>query len=184
GMGYAIAKAFAEAGAAVVLHGKDPGKLAAAKAQLAKAVPGTELAAHAADLADAAAVARLVEAAGRIDILVNNAGPTEPRPALEITDAEWQRFLDIYVMSSARLARHHMREMIARGWGRILFSAATIPGGMRGEMVHWGTCKAALLGMSRGLAEAAAGTGVTVNAYLPGPTHTEDSFMERAKHFV
>lgn len=184
GMGYAIAKAFAESGAAVVLHGRDADRLAEARTRLANEVPGAELAVHAADLADGSAVTRLADTVGRLDIIVNNAGPTEPRPAFEIGDAEWQRFLDIYVMSAARLARRHLPEMVSRGWGRVLFSAALTPGGMRGEMVHWGTCKAALLGMSRGFAEAVAGTGVTVNAYLPGPTHSEESFMARAKHLI
>jgi NAD(P)-dependent dehydrogenase (short-subunit alcohol dehydrogenase family) len=184
GMGFAIAKQLAASGAAVVIHGRDAARIEAARTSILAEVPGAEVAGHAADLTDADAVTRLAEGVGRLDIIVNSAGPTEPRAAFEIEDAEWQRFLAIYVLAPAKLARRHMPGMVERGWGRVLFSGALTPGGMRGEMVHWGTCKAAVLGMSRGLAEAVAGTGVTVNAYLPGPTHTEDSFMSRGKHLI
>jgi NAD(P)-dependent dehydrogenase (short-subunit alcohol dehydrogenase family) len=180
GMGYAIAKGLAEAGAAVVVHGRSEESVSAARARLAKEVPGADLTGHAAELADAGAVSRLAGAISRVDILVNNAGPIESRPFFEIGDAEWQRFFDIYVMAPVRLARELTRPMVDRGWGRVLFSAGVTSGFMPGEMVHYGACKAALLGLSRGLAESCARTGVTVNAFLPGPTHTEESFNARA----
>jgi NAD(P)-dependent dehydrogenase (short-subunit alcohol dehydrogenase family) len=119
-----------------------------------------------------------------VDILVNNAGPTESRPFFDIADEEWQRFFDVYVMAAVRLARSYARRMVDRGWGRVLFSAAATSGYMSGEMVHWGACKAAVLGLARGLAENVAGTGVTVNAFIPGPTHTEESFLARAGDLV
>jgi NAD(P)-dependent dehydrogenase (short-subunit alcohol dehydrogenase family) len=185
GMGNAIAKGMAEAGAAVVVHGRSDERVTEACTRLAREVPGAELSGHAAELADADAVNRLIADVPQVDILVNNAGPIGSQPFFEATDEEWQHFLDVYVMAAVRLARHHAHRMIERGRGRVLFSAGVTagftPGADDGRLVCWGTCKAALLGLSRGLAETAAGTGVTVNAFIPGPTHTEASFMTRAQ---
>jgi NAD(P)-dependent dehydrogenase (short-subunit alcohol dehydrogenase family) len=184
GMGYAIAKSLAAAGAAVVVHGRTPERVEAARARLTTEVPGAVVRGQAAELAERDAVSRLVAAAPEVDILVTSAGPTEGKPFLDIGDDEWQRYLDVYVMSAVRLARHYLRPMMDRGFGRVLFSAAVVSGFVPGEgglMAHWGTCKAALLGLSRALAEYAKGTGVTVNAFLPGPAHSEQSFMSRAR---
>src|SRR5438093_816109 len=160
-MGYAIARGLAEAGAAVAVHGRSDERVRAACASLAQAVPGAELSGHVAELSDAGAVDRLIAEAPQLDILVNNAGPIESQPFFDITDEEWQRFFDVYVMAAVRLARHHARRMMDRGWGRVLFSAGVTSGFMPGEMVHYGASKAALLGLSRGLAERCAGSGVT-----------------------
>jgi len=185
GMGYAIAKGLAEAAATVVVHGRSDERVTAACARLAREVPGAELAGHAAELADAEAVDRLIAEVPQVDILVNNAGPIGSESFFETTDAEWRHFLDVYVMAAVRLARHHAHRMIDRGWGRVLFSAGVTagftPGADDGRLVCWGACKTALLGLSRGLAEVAAGTGVTVNAFIPGPTHTEESYMTRVQ---
>lgn len=185
GMGYAIAKGLAEAGAAVVVHGRSNERVAATRKRLLEEHPDADVSAVAADLADEAAVDRLIGAMPMVDILVNNAGPIPSSPFFAITAEEWRRYFDVYVTAAARLAQHHLRQMIDRRWGRMLFSAGVTAGFSPGpEAAHvltaWITCKAALLGMSRGLAEIAANSGVTVNAFIPGPTHTEESYMSRA----
>jgi NAD(P)-dependent dehydrogenase (short-subunit alcohol dehydrogenase family) len=120
----------------------------------------------------------LTTAIPTVDILVNNAGPIPSVPFLEATDEDWQRYQDIYVTAAARLSRHYLPRMIESGWGRILCSAGMTcsytPGdrAVAGAMIAWLTSKAALLGLARGLAELAAGTSVTVNAFIPGPAHT------------
>jgi NAD(P)-dependent dehydrogenase (short-subunit alcohol dehydrogenase family) len=125
-------------------------------------------------------VTRLIEEVVAVDILVSNAGPTETKPFFDLADEDWERFWRIYVASPVRLARHFVKRMVENGWGRVLFNAHVVSGMQQGEMVHWGTCKAALLGLSRGLAENVVASGVTVNAFIPGPTHTEESYMTRA----
>jgi NAD(P)-dependent dehydrogenase (short-subunit alcohol dehydrogenase family) len=180
GMGYAIAKRLAEAGAVVVLHGRSDRHLEHARQRLTTEVAGAKVSGVVADLDDASAVTQLIQDVAPVDILVSNAGPTESKPFFDLTDHDWERFWAIYVASPVRLARHFVKRMVEKGWGRVLFNAHVVSGMQQGEMVHWGTCKAALLGLSRGLAENVVASGVTVNAFLPGPTHTEESFMTRA----
>jgi NAD(P)-dependent dehydrogenase (short-subunit alcohol dehydrogenase family) len=108
-----------------------------------------------------------------VDILVNNLGIYEPRPFIEITDEDWQRLFEVNVMSGVRLARHYLPGMLARNWGRIIFIASESAIATPVEMIHYGMTKSAQLAISRGLAEATKGTGVTVNSVLPGPTRSE-----------
>ncbi|NKC34326.1 SDR family NAD(P)-dependent oxidoreductase [Falsiroseomonas selenitidurans] len=173
GIGFAAAVELARLGARVVVNGRDAQATAAALDRLRRLVPGAEGLAVAADLGTAAGAAALVEAVPKADILVNNVGIYEPKPALEIPDEDWMRLFEVNVMSGVRLSRAYMPGMMARRWGRVVFvsseSALQIPV----EMVHYGLTKTAQLALSRGLAETAAGTGVTVNAVLPGPTRTE-----------
>jgi len=104
---------------------------------------------------------------------VNNVGIFEPKPFAEIPDADWFRFFEVNVMSGVRLSRHYLPAMLKKNWGRILFvsseSAVQIPA----EMVHYGMTKTAQISVARGIAESVAGTGVTVNSILPGPTASE-----------
>ena len=108
-----------------------------------------------------------------VDVLVNNVGIFEPKPFTEISDSDWYRLFEINVMSGVRLSRHYLPEMLKRNWGRILFisseSAVQIPA----EMVHYGMTKTAQVAIARGIAETAAGSGVTVNSILAGPTESE-----------
>ena len=135
-------------------------------------MPGARLGTVQADLATAGA-ASICAAHPDVDILVNNAGYFAPKSFTEITDDDWQYMLDVNVMSGVRLSRYYLPRLLAANWGRIVFlsseSALQIPA----EMIHYGVSKTALLGVSRGLAELTAGTGVTVNAVLPGPTRSE-----------
>ena len=169
-MGYAIAKAFAEAGASVVLNGRSEHHVAAAEEHLRERVPAASVAAVAADVATTAGVDRIIATAPETDILVCNAGTPEPKDFFEITDDGWEQQFHLHVMAGVRLSRHYAQGMRERQWGRILFNASDTGGFALGEMVHYGTTKTALLGLSRGLAETLRGSGVTVNAFLPGPT--------------
>ncbi|MBK5247929.1 MAG: SDR family oxidoreductase [Actinomycetales bacterium] len=173
GIGLAIAKGLAECGASVVLNGRSEERVALALSRLRGAVPGAEVNGVAADLGTAGGVDTLVSAVPRTDILVNNLGIFDPRPFLEIDDDEWDRFFQVNVMSGVRLSRAYLPGMLEADSGRIVFvsseSALQIPP----EMIHYGMTKTAQLAVSRGLAEMCAGTGVTVNAILSGPTASE-----------
>jgi len=181
GIGFAIAAGLAAAGAAVVLNGRKEHGVREAVARLAGQVRGARVEGVAADLATAAGAAHFIDRAGSADILVNNLGIFDPKPFGEIPDAEWERFFQANVMSGVRLSRHHLPAMLARNWGRIVFisseSAVQIPV----EMIHYGMTKTAQLALSRGLAEMTAGTGVTVNAVLPGPTRSDGAVDFLAK---
>ncbi len=169
GIGFAIAQGLALAGAQVVLNGRTQARVDAALAQLA----APSAIGVAADLATVEGVTAFLAAAGTADILVNNMGIFEMKPFQEITDEEWHRFFDTNVMSGIRLSRHYLPAMAAKGWGRVVFISSESGMNIPVEMIHYGMTKTAQLAISRGLAEAMAGTGVTVNAVLPGPTRSE-----------
>jgi NAD(P)-dependent dehydrogenase (short-subunit alcohol dehydrogenase family) len=186
GMGYAIARALAEAGAEVHLHGRSADGVRSALEQLRHECPSSVAHGHAYELADSDQVAALLRAVPDVDILVNNTGPTRSRSVLDIDPDEWQRYLNTYVTAGMLLGRAYLPKMSARGWGRVLYGAGVTcsfsPGDtdVAATMTAWLTSKAAMLGLARSLAEVAAGTGVTVNAFIPGPTHTEESFLAQA----
>jgi NAD(P)-dependent dehydrogenase (short-subunit alcohol dehydrogenase family) len=167
GIGFAIAARLAKEGAAVVVNGRT-------QERVDKAVKESG-AAHglAADLGTDDGIRACTERFPTIDILVNNLGIFEPKPFEEITDADWRRFFEVNVLSGVRLSRHYIGPMKENNWGRIVFisseSALQIPV----EMIHYGMTKTAQLAISRGIAETTAGTAVTVNSVLPGPTESE-----------
>jgi NAD(P)-dependent dehydrogenase (short-subunit alcohol dehydrogenase family) len=173
GIGFAIARGLAESGAAVVVNGRSQQRVDAAIAQLREEFPSARVEGIAGDLSTAAGVAAFLPKAGVADILVNNLGIFEPKPFDAIPDADWQRFFETNVMSGIRLSRHYLPAMVSRGWGRIVFISSESGLNIPAEMIHYGMTKTAQLAVSRGLAESAAGTGVTVNAVLPGPTRSE-----------
>jgi len=181
GIGYAIAEILAAEGAHVILNGRNGERVHTACTRIRESDPKASVKGCAADLANAAGVDSLIAQAGQIDILVNNMGIFEPKPFEDIPDADWMRLFEINVMSGVRLSRHYLPGMKQRDWGRIVFlsseSALQIPP----EMIHYGMTKTAQLAVARGLAETTAGTGVTVNAVLPGPTASEGvgRFVER-----
>jgi NAD(P)-dependent dehydrogenase (short-subunit alcohol dehydrogenase family) len=184
GIGFAIAYGLAESGAAVVINGRSQSSVDAAKARLAQKFPQVKIDGLAADLATAPGVAAFLQRAGEADILVNNLGIFEPKPFAEITDDDWHRFFDTNVMSGIRLSRHFLPAMLQRDWGRIVFISSESALNIPVEMIHYGMTKTAQLAVSRGLAESVAGTGVTVNAVLPGPTRSEgvgDFFAKLAR---
>ena len=173
GIGFAIAQTLAQEGARVVLNGRDQGRVDAACTRLRELVAGAQVSGFAADLGTAQGCAAMTAQFPAVDVLVNNLGIFDPRPFEQITDAEWQHMTEVNVMSGVRLSRHYLPAMKARNWGRIVFISSESGANIPAEMVHYGMTKAAQLAVSRGIAETTAGTGVTCNAVLPGPTWTE-----------
>ncbi len=174
GIGYAIAESLAREGCRVIINGRTQNRVDAALAKLTgPAGLSVDAVGLAADLGTAQGVAETVARFPQVDILVNNMGIFEPKAFEDIHDEDWLRFFEVNVMSGVRLSRHYLPRMKAAGWGRIIFisseSAVQIPA----EMIHYGMTKTAQLAISRGLAETTAGTGVTVNSVLPGPTASE-----------
>lgn len=171
GIGHAIATSLAREGARVIVNGRTQSSVDAAVAEISAATGGAVLG-FAGDLSTAAAAEALHAAHPGVEILINNLGIFEPKPFEDIPDADWLRFFDVNVVSGVRLARLYLPEMRRRDWGRVVFisseSAVQIPA----EMIHYGTTKTAQLAVSRGLAESLAGTGITVNCVLPGPTRS------------
>jgi NAD(P)-dependent dehydrogenase (short-subunit alcohol dehydrogenase family) len=170
GIGYAIAKGLAQAKAAVVVNGRSQASVGQAVAQLRAAVPGATVRGAAMDLASAAGCTALAAAEPVADILINNLGIYGPRDFFDTPDEEWTRFFEVNVMSGVRLSRSYLPGMMQRGWGRVVFVSSESAINIPADMIHYGFTKTAGLSIARGLAKRAAGTGVTVNAVLPGPT--------------
>ena len=173
GIGRAIAEGLARAGASVVINGRGTARVSKALEELRQLFPEAEITGVAADLSTAEGAATLIAGAADADILVNNMGTARPQPFAEITDADWLELFQYNVMSGVRMSRHHLPRMVQRGWGRVVFISSESAVNIPKEMIDYGMTKTAQLAISRGLAESAAGTGVTVNAVLPGPTRSE-----------
>jgi len=173
GIGFAIARSLAQEGAHVCVNGRTQVRVDSAIKAIEADVPDARVTGIAADFADASGAETMTGKLASVDILVNNVGIFEPKPFAEITDSDWYRFFEINVMSGVRLARHYLPEMLKKNWGRIIFisseSAVQIPA----EMVHYGMTKTAQVAIARGIAETTAGSGVTVNSILAGPTESE-----------
>jgi NAD(P)-dependent dehydrogenase (short-subunit alcohol dehydrogenase family) len=173
GIGLAIARELALLGAEVAVNGRTATRVAGAIEVLRSTVKAGRFAAVPGDVGSAAGVAAVVAELPEVDILVNNAGIFEPKPFFSIEDADWNRFFEVNVMSGVRLSRHYAAGMAKRGFGRVIFVSSESGVQIPVEMVHYGVTKTAQLAVARGLAETLAGTGVTVNAVLPGPTLSE-----------
>jgi NAD(P)-dependent dehydrogenase (short-subunit alcohol dehydrogenase family) len=180
GIGLAIAAALAAEGAKVVVNGRTKLRVDAALISLQQSVPGADLRGVAADLGTAAGVDAFLRQVPAADVLVNNLGIFEPKPFLEIPDADWMRFFEVNVLSGVRLSRAYLPGMLQKHWGRIIFISSESAQHIPAEMIHYGTTKTAQVAVARGLAESVAGTGVTVNSVLPGPTASEGAgaFLE------
>ena len=181
GIGFAAAKQLAREGVSVIVNGRTSERVTAAVNAIRDDVPGADVSGVPADLGTAEGCATLIAHVPDADILVNNVGIFEPKPFEDIPDEDWLRFFEVNVLSGVRLSRHYIGGMRGRNWGRIVFvsseSAVQIPA----EMIHYGMTKTAQLAVARGLAETTAGSGVTVNAVLPGPTASEgvSTFVSR-----
>jgi NAD(P)-dependent dehydrogenase (short-subunit alcohol dehydrogenase family) len=170
GIGLATARGLAAAGAKVVVNGRTPDAVERAVKAVGTAAHGAGVAGFAADLGDARGCDALVAEHPSCDILVNNLGVYGEQDFFAIPDTEWTRFFEANVMSGVRLSRAYLPAMIGRGWGRIVFVASESALNIPADMIHYGFTKTAQLSIARGLAKRAAGTGVTVNSVLPGPT--------------
>jgi NAD(P)-dependent dehydrogenase (short-subunit alcohol dehydrogenase family) len=173
GIGLAVAKSLAAEGAKVYVNGRTQARVdAAVTAVRSYGGPGS-VEGIAADFTSAAGAEAICARLAEVDVLVNNVGIFEPKPFVEIPDEDWYRLFEVNVMSGVRLSRHYLPGMLRKNWGRILFisseSAVQIPA----EMVHYGMTKTAQVAVARGIAESTAGTGVTVNSILAGPTESE-----------
>jgi NAD(P)-dependent dehydrogenase (short-subunit alcohol dehydrogenase family) len=173
GIGRATAEGLARAGAAVVVNGRGAERVDEAVRQMQEAFPGKSISGIAADLSTAAGSEAFLAEVPDADILVNNVGTAFLRDFPDITDDDWLSLFQLNVMSGVRMARHYLPKMMARGWGRVVFVSSESGVNIPKEMIDYGMTKTAQLAISRGLAEWAAGTGVTVNAVLPGPTRSE-----------
>lgn len=173
GIGLAIATALAAEGCRVIVNGRTQAALDAAFARIRAQVPDARLEGVAADLATAAGTAEVVARFPAVDVLVNNVGIYQRKAFEDIPDEDWQRFFDVNVMSGVRLSRAYLPGMKARDWGRIVFISSESAIHIPAEMVHYGMTKTAQLAVSRGIAETCAGTHVTCNAVLPGPTRSD-----------
>ena len=173
GIGHAVAKGLAAAGAEVTVNGRTQAKVDGAIAAIKKAVPGAKVRGIAASVSTVEGCNTIVTALPEVDILINNAGIFEPKDFFETPDEDWSRFFEVNVMSGVRLSRAYMQGMLKRNWGRIVFISSESALNIPKEMIHYGMTKAAQLAVSRGLAEITRGTAVTVNSVLPGPTMSE-----------
>jgi NAD(P)-dependent dehydrogenase (short-subunit alcohol dehydrogenase family) len=180
GIGLAIAQSLAQEGARVVINGRSAERLKAAAEKIRASGAKGEVTTSTADLSTSAGVAALVKQIPSVDILVNNLGMYFPKPFEEITDEEWLKIFEVNVLSGIRLSRAYLPGMKKQNWGRIIFISSESGINIPAEMIHYGMTKTAQLAVSRGLAETTAGTGVTVNSVLPGPTRSEgvEQFVE------
>lgn len=181
GIGFAIAQALTQEGASVTISGRSEQRVTQAINKIQQSNPSAKISGVVADLATREGTEQLFQQVPTIDILVNNLGLYEPKAFSDISDEDWFNIFEANVLSGVRLSRHYLPSMQERDWGRIIFisseSAVQIPV----EMIHYGMTKTAQLAISRGLAETTAGTGITVNAVLPGPTRSEgvEGFLEQ-----
>lgn len=173
GIGLAIAKVLASEGAEVIINGRTQDRIDQAITRLKSEVPGTKLSGIPADFADSASVESLLAKLGSVDILINNVGIFTSQSFADTSDADWYRMFEVNVMSGVRLSRAVLPGMLERNWGRILFVSSECALLVPEDLIAYGATKAALLAVSRGLAQTTKGSAVTVNSILPGSTLSE-----------
>jgi NAD(P)-dependent dehydrogenase (short-subunit alcohol dehydrogenase family) len=173
GIGYAIAKTLAAEGARVIVNGRTQARVDEAAANIRREHPSAQVETIASDLSRAEAVGVLFEQFPDIDILINNLGVYEVKAFENITDQDWISIIETNFLSGVRLSRHWLPEMKQAGWGRIIFISSESAVNIPTEMIHYGVTKTMQVALARGLAETTAGTNVTVNSVLVGPTRSE-----------
>src|SRR5262249_55404697 len=173
GIGFGIASLLAQEGATVVVNGRSAQRVEDAAQRLQRENKDAQVTGVTADLGTKEGADLLTRKLPAVDILVNNLGIFEPKPFTEITDEDWSRFLEVNVLSGVRLSRFYLPQMLQRNWGRIVFISSESGVNIPVEMIHYGVTKTAQIALARGLAETTAGTNVTVNSVLPGPTRSD-----------
>lgn len=173
GIGFAVARALAAEGAAVVLNGRSVDRVDDAVGRLRALVPTADVSGIAADFAHPGQVRDLMGRLGEVDVLVNNVGIFEIKAFEDISDDDWQRYLEVNLMSAVRLSRHALPAILAAGWGRIIFVSSESGVNVPADMTHYGVTKAGALALGNGLAKLTGGTNVTVNTILGGPTYSD-----------
>jgi NAD(P)-dependent dehydrogenase (short-subunit alcohol dehydrogenase family) len=173
GIGFAIAKSLASEGAHVYLNGRTQERVDAAIAAIRSHAAAANVDGIVADFSGPSGAEVVIARLPGVDVLVNNVGIFEPKPFAEIPDADWYRLFEINVMSGVRLSRHYLTGMLKENWGRIIFISSESGVKIPAEMVHYGVTKTAQIAVARGIAESVAGTGVTSNSILAGPTESE-----------
>ncbi|MEG3899519.1 MULTISPECIES: SDR family oxidoreductase [unclassified Microcoleus] len=180
GIGLAIATTLAQEGATVIVNGRTQERVNDALKSIQQSVPNAKLQGIAADLGTTAGAELLFQQVPEVNILVNNLGIYGAKAFEDISDEEWMNFMEVNVMSGVRLSRHYLPLMLKKDWGRIIFISSESGLNIPVEMIHYGVTKTAQIAVSRGLAETTAGSRVTVNTVLPGPTRSEgvETFIE------
>jgi NAD(P)-dependent dehydrogenase (short-subunit alcohol dehydrogenase family) len=173
GIGFAIANTLAAEGAQVIVNGRTQARVDSAIEKIRKATSKADVRGVAGDLGSADGVKVFTKEVSDADVLVNNLGIFEPKPFAEISDADWIRFFEANVMSGVRLSRQYLPGMLRKNWGRIIFISSESGQQIPAEMIHYGMTKTAQIAVARGLAESVAGTQITVNSVLVGPTASE-----------
>ena len=173
GIGRAVARALAQEGAEVVVHGRDGDRVADTVRRLAEEVPGAVISGIAADVSDPGEVGRLCTVLGEVDILANNVGIFGVGSFEDATDEVWHRYVEVNLMSAVRFSRHVLPGMLKRAWGRIIFVSSESGVDVPADMVPYGVTKAGVIALSNGLAKRTRGTAVTSNAILGGPTWSD-----------
>jgi NAD(P)-dependent dehydrogenase (short-subunit alcohol dehydrogenase family) len=173
GIGFAIARSLAAEGARVIVNGRTEARVSEAITSVRGSHPNAKLEPFVADLASAEAAIEVTRQFPSVEILVNNLGIYEPKPFEQISDDDWKTMIETNFMSGVRLSRHYLPRMKAANWGRIIFISSESAMNIPVEMIHYGVTKTMQVALARGLAETTAGTAVTVNSVLAGPTRSE-----------
>jgi hypothetical protein len=183
GIGFAIANRLAEEGAAVVVNGRTEARVEAAILKIRREHPAAEVSGVAADVSNASGCGKIIARVPSAEIVINNMGIYDPKPFDKTSDEEWMRTFESNVMSGVRLSRHYLDGMRERNWGRIIFISSESGVQIPAEMILYGVTKTAQVAVARGIAETVAGTGITVNSVLVGPTRSEGAeiFMSRMR---
>ncbi len=180
GIGFAIAAGLAAEGARVIVNGRTEKRVQEAVTAIAEQHPKARLEPLAADLATAQAAEQAIARFPSVDILVNNLGVYGPKPFEDLGDEDWLKIIETNFLSGVRLSRHYLPRMMKENWGRILFISSESAVNIPAEMIHYGVTKTMQVALARGLAETTAGSSVTVNSVLAGPTRSEgvEQFIE------
>ena len=173
GIGFAIALGLAREGATVIINGRTKKRVNDAISQIRDQLPEAKLEPLVADVGDSESVAAVTKQFPKLDILINNVGIGELKPFEKILDQDWLKLIEVNFMSGVRLSRFYLPLMRKQKWGRIVFISSESGVNIPSNMIHYGVTKTMQISLARGLAETTAGTAVTVNSIVVGPTSTE-----------